>query len=209
MFGAVTRVERRGHRVRLGLGPERALVGVLVRLGLLQPLRRGPAGRAGVRLPAHGSSDEVVRGQHAAAEFGLWDEFEGKGIPGSFEIELTARCNNDCRHCYINLPAGDRAARARELSFDEICSVADQAVELGALWCLLTGGEPLLRPDFSDIYLALKKRGLLVSVFTNACLVRPEHVELFRRYPPRDLEITTYGASREAYERVTSRAGVV
>ena len=140
-------------------------------------------------------------------EFGLWDEFEGKGIPGSFEIELTARCNNDCRHCYINLPAGDRAARAKELSFDEICSVADQAVELGALWCLLTGGEPLLRPDFSDIYVALKKRGLLVSLFTNACLVRPEHVELFRRYPPRDLEITTYGASREVYERVTRAPG--
>lgn len=38
VFGAVTRVERRGHSVRLGLGPERALVGVLVRLGLLQPL---------------------------------------------------------------------------------------------------------------------------------------------------------------------------
>ena len=38
VFGAVSRVERRGHRVRLGLGPERALVGVLVRLGLLQPL---------------------------------------------------------------------------------------------------------------------------------------------------------------------------
>ncbi len=38
VLGAVTRVERRGHRVRLGLGPERALVGVLVRLGRLQPL---------------------------------------------------------------------------------------------------------------------------------------------------------------------------
>ena len=140
-------------------------------------------------------------------EFGLWNEFEGKGIPASFEIELTARCNNDCRHCYINLPAGDRAVRAGELSFDEICAVADQAVELGALWCLLTGGEPLLRPDFSDIYLALKKRGLLVSVFTNACLIRPEHVDLFRRYPPRDVEITMYGAGRESYERVTRAPG--
>ena len=38
VFGAVTRVERHGHSVRLGLGPERTLVGVLVRLGLLQRL---------------------------------------------------------------------------------------------------------------------------------------------------------------------------
>jgi hypothetical protein len=38
VLGAVTRVERRGRRVRLGLGPERALAGGLSRLGLLQPL---------------------------------------------------------------------------------------------------------------------------------------------------------------------------
>jgi hypothetical protein len=38
VLGAATRVERRGRRVRLGLGPERALVGGLLRLGLLQPL---------------------------------------------------------------------------------------------------------------------------------------------------------------------------
>ena len=140
-------------------------------------------------------------------ELGLWSELEGKDIPVSFDLELTARCNNDCRHCYINLPAGDREARARELTFDEIIAVADQAVELGALWCLLTGGEPLLRPDFSDIYVALKRRGLLVSLFTNACLLRPEHIELFRRYPPRDVEITIYGAQRETYERVTRVPG--
>ena len=140
-------------------------------------------------------------------QFGLWNELERKGSPVSFEFELTARCNNDCRHCYINLPVADRAARAGELTFDEICAVADQAVEMGVLWCLVSGGEPLLRPDFPDIYVALKKRGLLLTVFTNACLIRPQHVDLFRRYPPRDMEITIYGASREVYERVTRVPG--
>ena len=38
ILGVVTRVERRGRRVRLGLGPERALAAGLSRLGLLQPL---------------------------------------------------------------------------------------------------------------------------------------------------------------------------
>lgn len=140
-------------------------------------------------------------------EFELWDELERKGLPAMFELELTARCNNDCRHCYINLPPGDRTAKAAELTLPEICDVADQAVELGALWCVITGGEPLLRPDFPEVYLALKRRGLLVSVFTNATLVRDEHVELFRAYPPRDLEITIYGATPETYDRVTRVPG--
>jgi radical SAM protein with 4Fe4S-binding SPASM domain len=138
---------------------------------------------------------------------GLWERLHEQRTPLSFDLEVTARCNNDCRHCYINLPAADREAQARELSVDEILRIADEAIELGALWCLVTGGEPLLRTDFAEIYLGLKRRGLLLSVFTNACLVTAEHVDLFRRYPPRDVEVTVYGATAETYERVSRRPG--
>ena len=93
------------------------------------------------------------------------------------------------------------------MSADEVFRIADQAVEMGALWCLLTGGEPLLREDFADIYVGLKRRGLLVSVFTNACLVTPEHVALFRRYPPRDIEVSVYGATATTTSVITRRKG--
>ena len=125
----------------------------------------------------------------------------------SFDLELTARCNNNCRHCYINLPANDRAAQKQELSLAEISHIANQAVDLGAMWCLLTGGEPLLRNDFADVYMLLKRKGLLISVFTNATVIRPEHIALFKKYPPRDIEVTVYGASRESYERVSRQPG--
>jgi len=82
-----------------------------------------------------------------------------------------------------------------------------QAVQLGAPWCLITGGEPLLRPDFAELYLALKRKGLLVSVFTNATLVNDEHVALFKKYPPRDIEVTVYGVTRQAYGAVTRKPG--
>ena len=140
-------------------------------------------------------------------DFRLWEKLEGKRVPLSFDLEITARCNNDCRHCYINLPAGDRAAREAELTTDGILSIAGEAVDMGVLWCLLTGGEPLLRDDFDDIYLGLKRLGLLVSVFTNACLITPSHIELFAKYPPRDIEVSVYGATRETYEAVTRRPG--
>jgi MoaA/NifB/PqqE/SkfB family radical SAM enzyme len=140
-------------------------------------------------------------------EFALWDKLGDRRIPLSFDIEATARCNYNCRHCYINLPPGDQAARHDELTLDEIGQLADQAVSLGSLWCLITGGEPLLREDFFDLYRVLKKKGLLVSVFTNACLITEEHIKLFRDYPPRDIEITVYGATGKTYERVTRTAG--
>jgi len=138
---------------------------------------------------------------------GLWDRMKEKRSILEFSLEMTARCNNNCRHCYINLPAGDRAAQKREPTFQEIMDIADQAVQLGAFWCLITGGEPLLRRDFEEVYLALKRKGLLVSVFTNATLIKEEHIELFKRYPPRDIEVTVYGVSKDTYESVTRRAG--
>jgi radical SAM protein with 4Fe4S-binding SPASM domain len=139
--------------------------------------------------------------------FELWDRMKKRRAPIAFDLEVTARCNNDCRHCYINLPVGDLDALATELSLAEIERIAGEAVSMGAMWCLLTGGEPLLRDDFFELYLKLKRLGLLVSVFTNACLVTPEHIELFRKYPPRDIEVTMYGATEATYERVTRRPG--
>lgn len=141
------------------------------------------------------------------SDFFLWKKIENKRMPLSGEIELTERCNNNCVHCYINVPRDDEEAKRRELSFDEIRSIIDAAQRLGCLYWLLTGGEPLLREDFSKIYLYLKKKGLLVSVFTNATLVTPEITRLFKDYPPRDIEITVYGVTKETYERVTRAPG--
>jgi MoaA/NifB/PqqE/SkfB family radical SAM enzyme len=120
-------------------------------------------------------------------EFALWEKMaEGRAV-FSFDLEMTARCNLDCRHCYINLPAGDMSAKKRELGADEIGHLGGEAAALGAVWCLITGGEPLLRKDFFDVYRALHRRGLLLSLFTNATLVDEEHVRFFRKYPPRDI----------------------
>jgi radical SAM protein with 4Fe4S-binding SPASM domain len=131
----------------------------------------------------------------------------GRLSPLSFSIETTARCTNNCRHCYVNLPAGDSDAKSKEMSLDFINHLADEAVSLGIIWCLVSGGEPLLRGDFADMYLSLKNKGLLVSVFTNATLITEEHVRLFRKYPPRDLEISVYGVTQETYEAVTRVPG--
>jgi radical SAM protein with 4Fe4S-binding SPASM domain len=144
----------------------------------------------------------------ALSKYKLWDKYKAGGrMLTSFNLEITARCNNNCRHCFINLPADDKEAAKKELSLDEIKCIIDQAADLGALWCLLTGGEPLLRKDFFDIYLYLKKKGFLVSVFTNATLINKEHADFFKQYPPRDIEITVYGAAKKTYELISRKPG--
>ncbi|HAS83305.1 MAG TPA: hypothetical protein DCS43_11695 [Verrucomicrobia bacterium] len=137
----------------------------------------------------------------------LQSDLPGSRIPWAVEFELTTRCNLNCRHCHINQPAADKRARESELSASEILDIAAEAINLGTLWCLLTGGEPLLRDDFEAIYIGLKKAGLLVSVFTNATCVQSAHVDLFRKYPPRDIEVSVYGTTPQTYEAVTRVPG--
>lgn len=134
----------------------------------------------------------------------MWDQAKRDRTLLSVVLELTARCNNNCGHCYINLPAGDGDAEKKELSFDQIKKIVDESVSLGALWFTLSGGEPLLRPDFFDIYMYLKKKGVLLSLFTNASLITEEHIKLFIKYPPRDIEVTVYGVTEKIHKKVTA-----
>jgi len=137
----------------------------------------------------------------------LHDRVAGRRVPLSGSIEVTARCNLGCVHCYINVPADDREARERELGRAELCALVDELAAEGCLWLLFTGGEPLLRPDFLEVYLHAKRRGLLVTLFTNATLVTPAIADVLAEWRPFAVEVTLYGATAETYERVTGVAG--
>jgi len=126
--------------------------------------------------------------------------------PLSGTIELTARCNLKCAHCYINLPANDVNSE-KELTTDEIKKILSEVSVEGCLWLLFTGGEPLLRKDFEEIYVYAKKRGFFVTVFTNATLIDEKIIEVFKEFPPFSIETTLYGITPETYEGVTGVKG--
>jgi radical SAM protein with 4Fe4S-binding SPASM domain len=117
-------------------------------------------------------------------------------------LELTFRCNLACVHCYVNQPANDRGEKARELTTDEWKRVLDEVADAGVLWLTFTGGEPLLRPDFCELYEYAHAKGFVLAVYTNATLITEKHVELWRKKPPRMLEITQYGFTPEVYDDV-------
>lgn len=73
-------------------------------------------------------------------QFPLWDRLSGHRVPLGFDIELTSRCNIESRHCYISLPSDDAVAKVSELKGDEILGIGRQTIELGAVWCMATGG---------------------------------------------------------------------
>lgn len=127
---------------------------------------------------------------------------------GHLDIELTERCNNDCIHCCIDLPIGDRAARQREMTTDEVKGILTEAAVLGCLSVRFTGGEPLLREDFEELYLFARRQGMKVLLFTNARLITPQLADLFARVPPGEpAEVTAYGMKPESFEAVSRVPG--
>ncbi len=141
-----------------------------------------------------------------ADQGGLWPE--RKPLLGHLDIELTERCNNDCIHCCINLPANDRAAREREMTTDEVKHILTEAAALGCLSVRFTGGEPLLRDDFEELYLFARRQGMKVILFTNARRMTSQLADLFARVPPGELaEVTVYGMKPESYEAVSRVPG--
>ena len=123
------------------------------------------------------------------------------GIPVSGTFELTAGCNFNCRMCYIH--DKDAAPRADgELTAEQWLRIGKQAADAGTVFVLLTGGEPLLRRDFAEIYTGLKRLGLMISVNTNGSLLTGDTAALLERNPPMRLNVSLYADASEGYRKV-------
>lgn len=128
-------------------------------------------------------------------------------IPLTGTIEVTRRCPLQCLHCYNNLPMNDSEARSTELSYEEHCRILDEITDAGCLWLLYTGGEIFARRDFLDIYLYAKRKGLLITLFTNGTLITPRIADCLMEWRPFSIEVTLYGRTRDTYERLTGIPG--
>jgi len=136
----------------------------------------------------------------------LYKKISGQRIPIGGSLELTFRCNLRCQHCYVS-HGHDGILRQKELTYPEIQRIIDEVVDEGCLWFLLTGGEPLVRRDFPKIYSYAKRKGLLLSLFTNGTLLTPQIVDYLAEWRPFNIEISLYGHTQETYERVTGIPG--
>jgi radical SAM protein with 4Fe4S-binding SPASM domain len=128
-------------------------------------------------------------------------------VPLAGTFELTRRCPMRCVHCYLG--EDDRAGRGsvREVSTAEACALVAGAAEAGCLNLVLTGGDPLVRPDFPKVYRTAREAGLLVWVFTSATVLPESVVEVFGEFPPALVEVSLYGATAPVYEAVTGVPG--
>lgn len=116
-----------------------------------------------------------------------------KGVPLAGSFELTSKCNFNCPMCYVHEHSGVDA-----LSTEDYISIIDEACGAGMLFLLLSGGEPLLNPDFERIYTHAHAKGLVISINSNGSLI-DKYLDLFKKYPPVRINISLYAGDGDGY----------
>lgn len=103
---------------------------------------------------------------------------KGRGpqrLPGPVVIwNLIRRCNLTCKHCYSISADKDFAG---ELNTDEVFEVMDDLKQFHVPVLILSGGEPLLRPDIFDISHHAKRMGFYVGLSTNGTLITEKNID--------------------------------
>jgi len=115
-----------------------------------------------------GKRAEKTRAKHAAA---------GRHIPSFLIASITNRCNLHCAGCYARANSiCDDAETTALLTDADWCRIFEEAADMGVSFCLLAGGEPMMRRGVLEC--AAKQRDILFPVFTNGTLLSDNMLEL-------------------------------
>lgn len=132
----------------------------------------------------------------------VWEKAFADSIPISGTFELTPRCNFNCRMCYVHLKENQISKYGEELTAKEWIRIAQEAKEAGTTWLCVTGGEPLMHPEFETIWKELSQMGFFITLQTNGSMIRGKMLHLMEKYPPRLAKISLYGSNDEIYAAV-------
>ena len=119
----------------------------------------------------------------------------------SVTFELTYRCNERCRHCYLSDDGG------AELTTEEIKKVLDDLSDMGVFHLLFTGGEVFIRKDLFEILEHAYSRNFVVDIFTNGMLIDAETAIRLREYWPRCVHFSVYSHIPEKHDAITTIKG--
>lgn len=122
----------------------------------------------------------------------------------SVQYAITYRCNVSCVHCYAE---GADTGVPPELTVEEVRGLFSQFAAAGCLHCTVTGGEPLVRPDFEALWTAIAEQGIRRLLFTNATLVSEQKAAFLKSLPPDWIEVTLLGADAAVHDALTRVPG--
>lgn len=126
--------------------------------------------------------------------------------PNVCQFELTFGCGLHCRHCYTDC-YNKPAYLKKELNTEQVKFILDKVYNTGVIWACFTGGDPLTREDFLELYSYAKEKGFIVTVFTNAYSMTKKIADYLKKRPPFVIEVTLNAVTEDLYEKISQVRG--
>ena len=122
--------------------------------------------------------------------------------PNVCQFELTFSCDFHCLYCYSDCYNNPGHIK-KELSTNAVKMILDKVYEAGCLWLCFTGGDPLKREDFLEIYAYAKKKGFIITIFTNGYSLTKRIADFLTDEPPFVVELTINAVSKKTFEEIS------
>ena len=134
-----------------------------------------------------------------SSEF-FYEEFQKAPQIFGLQIEVTARCNERCIHCYI---PNQKKDGGKDMELSLILRVLDEAKEMGTLQVTLSGGELFMHKDIDTILRHARKNDFSISILSNLVLLSDKHIELLKEINPSLVQVSLYSMKAEEHDAIT------
>lgn len=132
----------------------------------------------------------------------LEEHFKDKPHLTSFQIELTSRCNERCVHCYI-----PHKYKLYDITPELYYSTLEQLSKMGVLSVTLSGGEPMMHPQFIEFLRAAKKYDFYVNILSNLTLLNDEIIAEMKAGNVSSVQVSLYSMNPEHHDAITAVKG--
>ncbi|MBD3385519.1 radical SAM protein [candidate division KSB1 bacterium] len=126
-----------------------------------------------------------------------------KGVPrlNTYYVYLTAGCNLACQHCWISPTYQKNGGTGGHLDYDLFVDAINQGLELGLAAVKLTGGEPLLHPEFCQMVDYLRRKDLSLIIESNGTLITDSVAHFLKKQGVlTHISISVDGASAKSHD---------
>lgn len=112
--------------------------------------------------------------------------------------QITSICNMGCHHCCEE----SGQLMPNEMNEEQVMDFCRQVVDAGVPYAAISGGEPMLHPQFFEVCEYFRSNGIALKVETNGEFVTAEAARRFADLDLRSVQISVDGATAETYEKL-------
>lgn len=132
----------------------------------------------------------------------LRNYFGNKPLLKSLHIEITSICNERCIHCYIPHELKDR-----HMDLGLFSKIVDESIEMKVLNFTLTGGEPMLHPNFLEMIKRCRKENISLNILSNLTALSEDIVTELKTNPLISIQVSLYSINPNIHDEITKVKG--